>query len=234
MRGRLHIYGPPLCYGGHIAYLDLSILWNHWLGFGVPLSARENEIIVGGELCLSEERYIRRLRESVRLCVDMLKHNRWLSIVFQHWNTRYFEAILEEAAESGATLRAAVTQIGDPIWSMHKKKNKEKVLAGEMILTFIKDENAHLPTPVSSKPTIDELIEDVLLEIAPDRRPFAGELLFNQVVLKAWNRGALHSLDLTREDFSEVLKKKGWRYHRVRHQWFNTLEGVPSGLQLTF
>ncbi len=39
---------PP--YGGHIAYLDLSVLWNHWLGFDVPLSARLDEIIVGGEL----------------------------------------------------------------------------------------------------------------------------------------------------------------------------------------
>jgi adenine-specific DNA methylase len=51
---------PP--YGGHIAYLDLSTLWNHWLGLEVPLRTREQEIIVGGELRLTEEHYIRRLR----------------------------------------------------------------------------------------------------------------------------------------------------------------------------
>lgn len=123
---------PP--YGGHIAYLDLSILWNHWLGFEVPFSAHENEIIVGGELRLSEEYYIQRLKESIRLCARMLKPNRWLSVVFQHWNVLYFEAILDEATRAGATLKAAVTQVGDTIWSMHKKKNKERVLAGEMIL----------------------------------------------------------------------------------------------------
>ena len=224
---------PP--YGGNIAYLDLSILWNHWLGLEVSLSSRENEIIVGGELRLSDEHYIRRFRESVRLCVDMLKQNRWLSIVFEHWNTRYFEAILEEAAQGGATLKAAVTQVGDIIWSMHKKKNKEKVLAGEMILSFAKDGKGHLPTRRrSSNPTIDELIDEALLEVSPDRRPFAGEMLFNKIVLNAWHLGALHTLDLSREEFSEALTAKGWRYNIVQHRWFNTGEGVPSGLQLTF
>src|SRR5438093_293758 len=47
-------------YGGHIAYLDLSILWNHWLGLHVPDNIREKEIIVGGELRLTEEHYIDR------------------------------------------------------------------------------------------------------------------------------------------------------------------------------
>ena len=224
---------PP--YGGHIAYLDLSVLWNHWLGFEVPLPSRENEIIVGGELRLTEEHYIQRLRGSVRLSVEMLKANRWLSIVFQHWNTRYFEAILEEASESGATLKAAVTQVGDTIWSMHKKKNKEKVLAGEMILSFVKDGKGQRSSgSASSKPTIDELIEEALLEVSPDRRPFAGESLFNQIILKAWSRGALHSLDLSREEFSEVLIRKGWRYDAVRHRWLSAGEGVASGFQLTF
>lgn len=224
---------PP--YGGHIAYLDLSILWNHWLGFRVPLSARESEIIVGGELSFSEDHYIQRLRESVRLCLHMLKRNRWFSVVFQHWNTRYFEAILEEAADSGATLRAAVTQVGDTIWSMHKKKNKDKVLAGEVILTFLNDGRGQLPVHrVSTKSSVDALIEEALVEVSPDGRPFAGESLFNQVILMAWNRGALHSLGLTRDDFSELLVKRGWRYNVIRHQWFYTSENVPSGFQLTF
>jgi DNA modification methylase len=224
---------PP--YGGHIAYLDLSILWNHWLGFDVPLCAREKEIIVGGELRLTEEHYIRRLRESIRLCVGMLKQNRWLSVVFQHWNVRYFEAILEEASEAGASLEAAVTQIGDTIWSMHKKKNKEKVLAGELILSFLKDgaKGAHgleRPPPV----TIEQLIAETLFEVSPDGRPFAGELLFNQVILKAWKRSALRCLDVSREDFSEILRRSGWRYNPFRHQWFNAREAVPSGFQLIF
>lgn len=224
---------PP--YGGHIAYLDLSILWNNWLGFPVSDSVREKEIIVGGELRLTEEHYIRRLRESVRICVGMLKENRWLSVVFQHWNVRYFEAILEAAAQAGASLAATVTQSGDTIWSMHKKKNKERVMAGEMILTFVKDgASGRAVRRQSSQPAIDELIGDALAEVSPDGRPFAGEVLFNKIVMRAWKRGALQSLDVTREDFSEVLTRKGWRYNPVRHQWFNGQEPVPSGHQLAF
>jgi 16S rRNA G966 N2-methylase RsmD len=217
---------PP--YGGHIAYLDLSVLWNHWLGLEVPLSLREREIIVGGELRLSEEHYISRLRESIRLCIDMLKAGRWLSVVFQHWNTRYFEAILEEAASSGATLRAAVTQVGDTIWSMHKKKNMEKVLAGEMILSFVKDGKGLRPkSAAATKLTVSELIDEALSRIAADARSFPGELLFNDIVLRAWQSGALHSLDLTREDFSDLLRKKGWRYDVARHRW-SCANGHPS------
>lgn len=224
---------PP--YGGHIAYLDLSILWNHWLGFHVPLSVREKEVIVGGELRLSEEHYVKRLRKSIRVCVGMLKHNRCLSIVFQHWNVRYFEGILEEATEAGASLKAAVTQIGDTVWSMHKKKNKEKVLAGEMILTFLKDGNGRPSiSKNSSHPEIEDLISETLLQISPDGRPFAGELLFNQIVLRAWERGALRCLDVSREHFAEALTKRGWRYSPIRHQWFSSRETVSAGLQLTF
>jgi len=224
---------PP--YGGHIAYLDLSILWNHWLGFDVPLSDREKEIIVGGELRLTEDHYIERLRESIRLCVDMLKEDKWLSVVFQHWNVRYFEAILEAAKDAGASLRAAVTQIGDTIWSMHKKKNKEKVLAGELILTFLKDGAlATRAQQIVSPATIDELIDETVIEISPDGRPFAGELLFNQIVLKAWHREALHCLDVSREEFSEVLTRRGWRYNSFRHHWFKAPELMAPGFQLSF
>jgi DNA modification methylase len=112
---------PP--YGAFISYLDLSILWNHWLGFPITDAARQSETIVGGESELSEEHYKQSLRRSIEVALKLLKPDRWLSIVFQHWDLSYFAAILESAAEGGAELRAAVTQTGDVIWSMHKKKN---------------------------------------------------------------------------------------------------------------
>lgn len=222
---------PP--YGGHIAYLDLSILWNHWLGFDVPLSDRRREIIVGGALALTEEHYIKRLRESIRSCLSMLNRSRWLSVVFQHWNVRYFEAILEEAALGGASLKAAVTQIGDTIWSMHKKKNKESVLAGEVILSFIKDgEGAPRHRGRPDRITAEGLVNEAIEEISPDGRPFPGELLFNRIVLRAWERGTLETLDITQKDFIELLKKRGWRYDPNRHEWIGAIEPANSNFQL--
>jgi 16S rRNA G966 N2-methylase RsmD len=127
---------PP--YGGHIAYLDLSTMWNAWLGIMPVATTARQEIIVGGEQKHDEAVYLDRLGKSIQACVDLLKPNRWLSVVFQHWNVAYFQCILTAAADAGADLRAAVSQVGDPIWSMHKKKGSASVLAGELILTFFK------------------------------------------------------------------------------------------------
>jgi hypothetical protein len=93
---------------------------------------------------------------------------------------------------------------------MHEKKNKEKVLAGELILTFRKDgapgaRGSQRFSPV----TIEQLTDETLAAVSPDGRPFAGELPFNQVILKAWMRGALCCLDVSREDFSEILRRRG-------------------------
>ena len=130
---------PP--YGGFITYLDLSILWNHWLGFTVSKEKRQSEIIVGGECELSEDHYKQNLAKSIATGFKLLKPDRWFSIVFQHWDISYFATILETADKCGADLKNAITQTGDVIWSMHKKKNSKSVLAGEMILTFYKPSN---------------------------------------------------------------------------------------------
>lgn len=207
---------PP--YGGHIAYLDLSTMWNHWLGFAVPHRLRKSEIIVGGELEKSEEDYLDGLRRSIRACVQLLRKNRWLSIVFQHWNTVYFETILETAEECGAELRSAVAQVGDTIWSMHKKKNLERVLAGEMILTFFNDGKVR-KRRAKDHIEIDQLVDVVLPTVAGSSGHFHGELLFNSLITEAWRRNALHALRISRDDFIRLLERRGWHYDPQKHQW---------------
>ena len=202
---------PP--YGGHISYLDLSTLWNSWLGLSPSTDTREKELIVGGELNLSESVYVERLGRSIQSCVKMLKRDRWLSIVFQHWNPSYFEAILSSAAESGAELRAAVSQVGDPIWSMHKKKNNS-VLAGEMILTF---QNTGAVKKLRRNGHFDVLhAVKRILENTHSNHVF-GEYLFNRIIIEAWNESAIHSLDMSKEEFMDLLRQSGWHYDQEKH-----------------
>src|SRR6266436_5242308 len=73
---------PP--YGGFISYLDLSILWNHWLGFNVSEEIRDQEAIVGGQRQHSEEHYKASLAKSINTSLRLLRPDRWFSIVFQH------------------------------------------------------------------------------------------------------------------------------------------------------
>jgi DNA modification methylase len=205
---------PP--YGGHISYLDLSTLWNSWLGLSPDMNVRKKELIVGGELGFDESHYLERLGKSIEACVKMLKKDRWLSIVFQHWNIKYFQAILSSAAESGAELKAAVSQVGDPIWSMHKKKNKDSVLAGELILTFYKTGK---PKKVerNGRFNVMQVIEEILEEV--DGNKVFGEYLFNRVVIEAWKRSAIESLNLSKSEFSSLLEKKRWHYDETNHYW---------------
>lgn len=206
---------PP--YGGHISYLDLSTLWNNWLGLMPTEAAKQKEVIVGGELRHTEEEYLQRLRNSIRACVRMLKRERWLSVVFQHWNVAYFEAILSAAAETGAELKAAVAQIGDPIWSMHKKKNKESVLAGEMILTFCKTGARQRPEKRNGF-DLAETISGILS--GSNSNTIYGEYLFNRVVIEAWNKGAIDSLSITKNEFAQLIEDLGWQYDAQHHYWF--------------
>jgi DNA modification methylase len=205
---------PP--YGGHISYLDLSILWNSWLGLMPDEQLCRKEIIVGGELKFSEEHYIRRLRDSIISCFDMLKNGRWLSIVFQHWNIEYFEAILSAAQESNGNLMSAVSQVGDPIWSMHKKKGKESILAGEFILTFYKKRKIKSLKEYKSV-DIRELIIKILQKHTD--KIIYGEYLLNQLVLQAWKYGIIKELKIKKDDLIEILNEQGWIYNDRNHYW---------------
>jgi 16S rRNA G966 N2-methylase RsmD len=212
---------PP--YGGHISYLDLSILWNSWLGLTPSGETYEKEIIVGGELKFSEEHYIKRLQESIKYSFDMLKPNRWLSVVFQHWNIEYFDAILTAAQESTAELKSAVSQIGDTIWSMHKKKGKESVLAGEFILTFYKKPGIKM-VKEDKQINLKEIIGNILQNY--NGKIIYGEYLLNQLVLDAWKCGIIKELKMKKDFLIEILNEYGWFYDSKNHYWTKT--GKPK------
>ncbi len=222
---------PP--YGGHIAYLDLSTIWNHWLGFELSDDTRSSEIIVGGDLNKSEEQYLGKLRDGIKACFRLLKPNRWISVVFQHWNIAYFEAILDTAAQCGGGLRSAVTQAGDTVWSMHKKKGLKRVLSGEMILTFFKTGKAQRRRPARNHVEIADLVDAVLPSVAESALRVRGEALFNHLIAEAWRRNALHSLRVSRDEFIRLLEIRGWRYDVKDHSWVKSALGLQRELRFS-
>jgi DNA modification methylase len=212
---------PP--YGAFITYLDLSILWNHWLGFPVTDETREQETIVGGEKGHTEAHYKKSLARGIKTCFRLLKPDRWLSIVFQHWDTSYFATILETASECGGELKAAMTQTGDVIWSMHKKKNSASVLAGEMILTFYKSAKVRNLLKTSRPATSTDpskILSDIFDAcLSRDATTFTSEALFNRLVIELWHRRALGCLNLNRDEFVRQLQQRGWNYDTRNHTW---------------
>ena len=170
-------------------------------------------------------RYVKRLADCIKACVRMLKKNGWLSIVFQHWNIDYFKAILSACAEDGAELRAAIPQVGDTIWSMHKKKNKQSVLAGELILTFFKSGAALRPI-THRKFDVHAAMREILS--LNDSNRMHGEYLFNRLVIEAWKNSAIDSLNISPEEFINQVESYGWRYDDRNHYWIKADDnGLP-------
>lgn len=226
---------PP--YGAFISYLDLSILWNHWLGFQVSEEAAGNETIVGGEQGHTEEHYKERLAASIRTSLRLLRPDRWMSIVFQHWDLTYFETILDTAERGGAELKTAITQTGDVIWSMHKKKNSASVLSGELILTFYKPKKARVRGVRATRQPHTEL-ETALSKVfdkclGNGTENFTSEALFNRLVIELWHHRALGCLSLDRRTFSSNLEERGWKYDSKKHIWSYAKNGHPSSVMTT-
>ncbi len=212
---------PP--YGAFISYLDLSILWNHWLGLDVTEDSRNRETIVGDEQDHSESHYKDSLARSLTTSMCILRPDRWFSIVFQHWDTSYFSTILDTVDQCGGELRAAVTQTGDVIWSMHKKKNSVSVLGGEMILKFYESKRAKKADPqiadareMDAASTLSDVFDECLKN---DIEAFTNEALFNRIVIELWRRRALKCLELDRKEFNKRLEERGWTHSSRTHLW---------------
>ncbi len=99
---------------------------------------------------------------------------------------------------------------------MHKKKGKQSVLAGELILTFLKTDK---PKTVDANKPFD--VEAAIVRILDETSngTVYGEYLLNRVVVEAWQSGALGSLNINRTDFADMVARQGWSYDDKAHQW---------------
>ena len=178
---------------------------------------------MGGERGHSEDHYKESLARSLRTSFKLLRPDRWLSIVFQHWDLSYFSTILETATSCGAELRTAITQTGDVIWSMHKKKNSASVIAGEMILTFYKSKRpakSHDSPAVADQRDPGLILGDVFDAcLSNGGQTFTNEALFNRLVVELWHRRSLRCLSLDRRTFAQELERRGWTYSPRTHLW---------------
>ena len=99
---------------------------------------------------------------------------------------------------------------------MHKKKNKDSVLAGELILTFLKTEK---PSPPGKDGVFDvaDAVEKILRGAGEGK--IYGEYLFNKLVIQAWNASAIQSLRISKGEFANLLEDRGWHYDPADHSW---------------
>ncbi len=131
-----YIYTDPP-YGGNIAYLDLSTMWNAWLGFPVDERAKQAEVIEGGDLDKSQADYEALFAQSFVEMGKVLKKDGWLSLVFAHKKLEFWNLIIASCEENGLEFKGSVYQPTNNS-SMHYKANPANVLCSQRIASFQK------------------------------------------------------------------------------------------------
>ncbi len=202
-----YIYTDPP-YGAHIAYLDLSTMWNAWLGFDVSEEDRKLEAIEGGELKKSKEDYINLIFESIAEMARVLKKNKFLSIVFQHKDVAYWNMIQEACQKAGFNYINTVYQPTNTT-SIHKKKNPLMVMGSQLILNFQRTEKvATAGFSLRDESQIEEIILDTAERVISDKGGMAvTEDIYAQIVPQLLEVGLLHIVNKRYKNLLPLLNK---------------------------
>jgi hypothetical protein len=127
---------PP--YGKLIPYLDLASSFCDWLDLEITQETREKDIVENFSMNRSQEFYYDQMRVAFRNMYETLKYNRWMTLVYAHKNTEYWDAIISACQDSGFEFVNAVYEKPEVIWSLTKKKNSATTFSGELYLNFRK------------------------------------------------------------------------------------------------
>lgn len=182
-----YIYTDPP-YGGNIAYLDLSTMWNAWLGFNIDERTRQEEIIEGGDMEKKQEDYEKRFSYSFEEMSKVLKKDGWLSLVFAHKKLEFWNLIIDANESSGMEFKGSVYQPTNNS-SIHYKKNPANVLCSQRIANFQKTyDKAAREKPDDLKKFIIDEMERACIE----RRGAQIDVIYQRVLDKLLNNNTIH------------------------------------------
>lgn len=153
-----YIYTDPP-YGGHIKYLDLSTIYNAWLGFDVTEEMRSQEAIEGGERKHTFEQYKELISQSLSEISRILRRDRWLSLIYHYPEPHLWTNIVETAKKIGLEYQNSITQHTKlPSW--HKLDVPQTVLSSQMIINFQRKSTVYFEFK-KDKLTLQQLIFNV-------------------------------------------------------------------------
>jgi DNA modification methylase len=232
-----YIYTDPP-YGAHIAYLDLSTMWNAWLQLEVTQEDRMAEIIENGDLNKTQAEYTELLKKSIFEIFKVLKNDRWFSLVFAHKDPLYWDTIIKSAESCGFQyMNMAVVKAG--IVSFHKHKNPLHVLSGEMVINFLKKRNpkSFAVAKVGVK-TVNFILDSAELSIVQREAGAKTEEIYFDLIPKLVEAGLLSELKKHISDITPLLGDK-FNYNPQSGRWIispNTKLGshIPVKYRIRF
>jgi hypothetical protein len=207
---------PP--YGAHIAYLDLTTMWDAWLGFKVSGQDKQEETIESGDADHSPEHFKKKLSEGIDQMFKVLKYDRWLSLVFAHREPAMWDTIVKAFEAAGFEYVNTVAQPLNVIWSMHKKKNPLTVLSGELILNFRKVSNPRTLAITSVGSDAVSIIKDSAELSIVQESGATTDQIYSDVIPKLLENGLLGEVSSKIGDITPILNQE-FSYDTENRTW---------------
>jgi 16S rRNA G966 N2-methylase RsmD len=209
---------PP--YGSHIAYLDLTRMWDAWFGFEVSDADLAAEAIEGGDARHSPEHFKKLLAEGIAQMFRVLKYDRWMSLVFAHREPALWDVIIKAAEAAGFEYVNTVAQPLNVIWSMHKKKNPLTVLSGELILNFRKVRNPRTLAITSVGSDAVSIIKDSAeLTVVQRNGSATTDQIYSDLIPKLLENGLLGDVSSKMGDLTPLLNES-LDYDATNKLWY--------------
>ncbi|MBE9126073.1 MULTISPECIES: DNA methyltransferase [unclassified Coleofasciculus] len=201
-----YIYTDPP-YGAKISYLDLSTIWNAWLKLPLPSQTFEQEAIEGGSRKKTLKDYDKLLAESLQKMAQVLKPDRWISIVFVSEKPAHWHTIYDTCTQLGLEYVNTVRQPSDRK-TPRKIKNPLRHFCGEMVINFRK--RSHPVIQVKSK--LDRDIIDIIkqtaeLTIINNNGAATTEEINDAMITELLSNGYLQEVTEKVSDFGELLRE---------------------------
>lgn len=231
-----YIYTDPP-YGKKIPYLDLSTMWNAWLGFEITEEDYEKEAIEGGSREKSKEDYSELITKSIEEMFRVLKWGRWMSFVFQHQDPRYWHLIVETAERMGFEYVGAVKQNNGQT-SFKKRQNYFTVLSGQMIINFRKLRNPKVLMKAQLGMDVTDAIFNNIEAIIAKKDGATLEDIYTELVINGLELGYLDILSKEYSDLTPLLtenfdfNEETGKYHLAANNKFRS--HIPLELRVRY
>lgn len=231
-----YIYTDPP-YGNKIPYLDLSVMWNSWLDLEVTDTDRKEEAIEGGRLEKTKDEYSDLLAQSIREMYRVLKFDRWMSFVFAHKDPHYWHIIVDTAEKCGFEYAGAVKQDNGQT-SFKKRQNPFSVLAGQLIINFIKKETPKAIQKFKLGNDIYDLIIETIESVIAKNEGANLEEINDELIIKGLEFGFLDILSREYKDLTPILMnefdfdQQAKKFYIRKNQKFKTR--IPLDMRIKY
>ena len=212
---------PP--YGGTVQYLNLSLIWNTWLGYKVD---KKSEIII--DSIKKQNEYEIMLTASLKEIYRVLKKGKYVSITFHNSTVRIWNTLLRGCQKAGFDLISIISQ--EPSKLSHNQIDLEGTVTTDVVLTFRKPtNNKRKLNDRSATLDVNTLVSTTATKLLKQFQEASLYRIYDEVILK-WIRTVYATgeipltMNLTLKQVTSILKSNGFVFVTRKQRDYKNIE----------